>query len=363
MGQAPSGESYNTEGDGLPLIAGAGDFGEIYPIAKKFTTEASKVCDAGDIVLGIRATIGEKVLADARYCLGRGVAGLRPGNRLEERFLWHWLGHINPLLVSKARGATFLQVNRSDICELPINLPPLPEQRRIAAILDKADALRTKRREALAQLDRLAQAIFVEMFGDPVTNPKGWQKKKICDLGSVVTGNTPSRAVAGNYGDAIEWIKSDNINTPHYYLTRASECLSESGRKKARTAPPESILVTCIAGSPDCIGNSAMTDREVAFNQQINAFIPRVGNPHFHYAQFVVGKKLIQQASTDGMKGMVSKGKFEQIEVLHPPEHLQDVFSGRALAILAMTRRGLQAASQVDKLFASLQHRAFRGEL
>lgn len=282
-----------------------------------------------------------------------------------ERIFCKYLYHVLTALHSRLNFDWSSKAHPSVIVRLYSNifLPPLYEQRRIAAILDKADALRTKRREATAQLDRLAQSIFLDMFGDPVTNPKDWPKEKIMNLGMVVTGNTPSRAVSSNYGHAIEWIKSDNINTPHYYLTKASEGLSEAGRQIGRTAPTDSILVTCIAGSPNCIGNSAMTNREVAFNQQINAFIPRIGNPHFHYAQFVVGKKLIQQASTDGMKGMVSKGKFEQIEVPLPPEKLQEAFAERALALVAMTNCHAQSLHQLDKLFASLQHQAFRGEL
>ncbi len=74
MGQALAGASYNSEGNGLPLIAGAGDFGDVHPEAKKFTTAPGKVCRAGDIVVGIRATIGVKVILDREYCLGRGVA-------------------------------------------------------------------------------------------------------------------------------------------------------------------------------------------------------------------------------------------------------------------------------------------------
>jgi type I restriction enzyme S subunit len=124
MGQAPRGDAYNKNGDGWPLIAGAGDFDELYPAAKKFTTEASRLSKDGDIVLGIRATIGEKVTADGEYCLGRGVAGLRPKFSLESRYLWHWLTHAKPILASKAKGATFKQVNKEDIGELEIPLPP-----------------------------------------------------------------------------------------------------------------------------------------------------------------------------------------------------------------------------------------------
>ena len=240
MGQAPSGDSYNDKGNGLPLIAGAGDFGDLYPKAKKFTTEPSKICDTGDIVLGIRASIGEKVIADGRYCLGRGVAGLRAGPSLNARYLWHWLSFTNPLLVSKGRGATFLQVNKGDIGELPIDLPTLPAQSRIAAILDKAEALRTKRREALSYLDSLAQSIFVEMFGDPATNPKKWPVTKIGNLlESASYGTSEKSKVSGQFavlrmnnitrtGDMdLTDLKYMDLNPSEYerYLVRAGDVL------------------------------------------------------------------------------------------------------------------------------------------
>lgn len=363
MGQAPSGDTYNYEGEGWPLIAGAGDFGELYPVAKKFTTTATRISKHGDIVLGIRATIGEKVMADGEYCLGRGVAGLRAKSTLDSRYLWHWLTEIGPILAAKAKGATFKQVNKEDIGELDILLPPITEQRRIAAILDQADALRAKRREALAQLDTLTQSIFVAMFGDPMTNPMGWDCKPLSEIGKVVTGNTPSRNVPDYYGNSIEWIKSDNINTPHYYLTKATEGLSPSGKAVGRTVPPLSILVTCIAGSPECIGNAAMTDREVAFNQQINAFVPINVDPHFIYAQILIGKRLIQEASTNGMKGMVSKSRFEKIMLMQPDLALQRNFAIRAQAIETLKASHVASLTELDTLFASLQHRAFQGEL
>ena len=266
-------------------------------------------------------------------------------------------------LAKAITGTAQPQITRESLKAVSIAFPPLPGQRRIAEILDKADALRAKRRAALAQLDTLTQTVFIDMFGDPATNPKGWPRKCIGEIGEVITGNTPPRSNAAYYGVGIEWIKSDNINTPHYYLTRAEEGLSEAGKAVARTAPAGSLLVTCIAGSPDCIGNAAMTDREVAFNQQINALIPRHGDPHFLYAQILVAKRLIQEASTGGMKGMVSKSRFEKIGITYPPLELQHDFACRVQAIEKLKTSHRASLAEMDALFASLQHRAFRGEL
>ena len=105
-------------------------------------------------------------------------------DRLDRSYLFHWLKHpsfINDM-VKKATGASYPAVSDRIVRESLIPLPPLPEQRRIAAILDKADALRAKRREAIAKLDQLLQSVFLDMFGDPVTNRKGWEKQTLHDL-------------------------------------------------------------------------------------------------------------------------------------------------------------------------------------
>ncbi|MEM7669859.1 MAG: restriction endonuclease subunit S, partial [Pseudomonadota bacterium] len=164
--------------------------------------------------------------------------------------------------------------------------------------------------------------------------------------------------------DFIEWIKSDNINTPGHFLTPAAEHLSDVGRSVGRTAPAGSTLVTCIAGSPSVIGNAALTDREVAFNQQINAVIPKGGtDPYFLYCQLLVGKPLIQASSTNSMKGMVSKGKFQQIEFLKPSQDDQKEFGKFFIRAISLSNHIRTKCTESDALFSALSQRAFRGEL
>ena len=325
--------------------------------------------EAGDIVFArTGATTGKSFLI--RECPESAVFAsylirLRLGRTALPAFVSHYFRSQGywAQISSNVRGVAQPGVNATTLKSLRIPLPSLEEQRRIAAILDQAETLRTQRRAALAQLDSLTQSVFLDMFGDPVANPNAWAVKPLSSLGKVVTGNTPSRDVAEYYGNAVEWIKSDNVNTPHYYLTEATEGLSDAGKAVGRVVPPKSILVTCIAGSPDCIGNAAMADREVAFNQQINAFVPIALDAHFAYAQIVVGKKLIQRASTNGMKGMVSKSRFEAIEFMVPPLPLQQTFATRIQAIASLKATHRSALAELDALFASLQQRAFAGEL
>lgn len=164
------------------------------------------------------------------------------------------------------------------------------------------------------------------------------------------------------FGGRLEWIKSDNLGG--LVASSATETLSDLGRGLARTAPAGSVLVTCIAGSPQSIGKASLTDREVAFNQQINAVLPCDGlEPHFLLAQLHTAPELIRRKSTGGMKGLVNKSAFQSIEVLAPPVSSQRRFSARLAGIARYRSHIESAALHQDELFASLQSRAFRGEL
>ena len=365
MGTAPPSSSYNDSGHGVLLIAGAGDYGETYPQPSKWTTAPTRVTREGDLILCVRATIGDLNWANQEYCLGRGVAGLRVHQRdLDSKYLAFYLQYAKKDLARLGTGSTFLAIRRDNIESFEIPLPPLHQQKRIADILDKADAIRRKRKYVQKKVDQLLAPVFFEQFGDPVLNSQGRETITLSQYGNITTGNTPSRKDPNNYGDAIEWIKSDNINTPSHWLTHASEGLSYQGLSQARTVDVGATLVTCIAGSPECVGNAAITNRKVAFNQQINAITPANGvDPFFLYVLILLSKPLIQSASTQSMKGMVSKSKFEQVKVIFAPHAEQLTFNRIIQKIFNMTNKQRGLAFQVDDLFNSLVQRAFKGEL
>lgn len=331
------------------------------------TNSTSRLVDPNSILVVVRSGVLKHTLPVALnripVAINQDMKAIRCSSRVYPDFLARFIKASAPEILQWVRATTADNFPIESLKNLQVPLPAFAEQCRIAEVLDRAETLRAQRRQALAQLDALAESIFLDMFGDPVSNPKKWPRKSTGRIGHVVTGNTPSRANPLYYGDTIEWIKSDNLNTSQDHATQASEYLSTAGRAVARVAPAGSILVTCIAGSPDCIGNAAMIEREVAFNQQINALIPIEGCLDFWFSQLTVGKRLVQAASTSGMKGMVSKSRFERIELVVPPEPLQQAFAARRRAVAALKALHVRALADADALFASLQHRAFRGEL
>lgn len=286
---------------------------------------------------------------------------------IDSRYLYHWVACPSTQHKIRHCGRQTTNISNLDVGrfqDLDIALPPLPEQKRIATILDKADAIRRKRQQSIQLADDFLRAVFLDMFGDPVTNPKGWELKAVKEMAKVTTGNTPPRDKPEYYGDFIEWIKSDNINTPSDFLTIATEYLSETGCMIGRRVPAGSTLLTCIAGSFDCIGNSAFADREVSFNQQINALTPRPGvNGIFLYALAKYCKKAIQAASTGGMKGMVSKGKLEEVRFICPPESFQQKFAEAFHRYQGLRRGMAHSLGGLSDEFSSISQKAFSGHL
>lgn len=357
MGQAPSGDSYNTEGDGVALIAGAGDFGDLTPEPSKFTTAPTKLSRPNEVILCIRATIGDRNWSDKTYCLGRGVAGLLgKKGQLDENYLWHWIGYAAPELKAKGRGATFLQVSKADIASLEIPLPPLTEQRRIAAILDKADALRAKRREAIAKLDQLLQSVFLDMFGDPVANPKGWTQEQLMELGRVQTGATPPTSEDGMFEGAVPFVTPGDLGG---IITASRRSLTVTGASKSRLAPSGSVLVCCIGAT---IGKMGYAQMDCAFNQQINAITwgDKVKPKYGYYALRFFAKEIAHQGSSTTMP-ILKKSAFERIMLPVPTMGSQEDFERVVSQIERRQHQALRALCQSDDLFFSLQRDCFSG--
>lgn len=318
------------------------------------------ITDGPTIVVGRKGSIGSVTWIDGPAWPIDTAYFVRPKrDDLDRRWAYWMLRSLRMETMNKSAAVPGL--NRDDVYRLDVYLPPPDDQRRIATILDQAGAIRTKRRQILTHLDTLTQSIFHDMFGDPIRNDRGLPIKEIGSLAPVVTGNSPSRADSANFGTSIEWIKSDNLGGD--VASTATEWLSERGRSRARIAPSGSILVTCIAGSPASIGKASRVDREVAFNQQINAVHPSDSiNGAFLLAQLKTAPDLVRAKSTGGMKGLVSKSSFSSIEVLVPNRVEQGEFAARVQQVNAQRAVVATALTADDQLFASLQSRAFRGD-
>ena len=265
----------------------------------------------------------------AKYLFSTGFCAVRANESVMIADLLYHLLSSEQFLTQKdqnSSGATQKAITNTGLKKITIQVPDLEEQRVLAAKLDCIEQMMAKRRIQIEYFDQLVKSRFIELFGDPVGNPKGWTMVPLGTRCEIITGNTPSRAEAKNYGEFIEWIKSDNINTPYTFLTEAQEYLSEIGFQKCRFVEAGSLLMTCIAGSVNCIGNVAVADRRVAFNQQINAIVPNEDEVLYLYWLMLLSKPAIHRAINMALKGILSKRQLSEMMFPFPPVALQKQF-------------------------------------
>ena len=165
------------------------------------------------------------------------------------------------------------------------------------------------------------------MFGDPIENPMGWDKIPLSKSCEIVTGNTPPRANKEYYGSSVEWIKSDNIQEGLVFPSSAAESLSDEGAAVGRLVDTDCLLMTCIAGGLNSIGNLVVTNRRVAFNQQINAIIPIKVNVWFMYYLLTLMRPVLHDSTNRALKCILTKGSQQKIEGIVPDMYLQEQFA------------------------------------
>ena len=248
---------------------------------------------------------------------------------MNPRFLWRYLDHFKDyLIVPLMTGAANMTVSGKRLANVQVRFPALNAQEEIVYQIQDAEDILELADDADRRTSDLLPSLFINHFGSPAQNPLHWPLRHLAEVAEVTTGNIPPRSEVSLYGNAIEWIKSDNICPPRRVLTKAEEGLSGAGLKVGRVAKAGSTLVTCIAGGIASIGNVALADRDAAFNQQINSVYPKSGvNPHFLYAMLYLLKRQVQALSPGQMKGIVTKGRLQQLPVIVPPMQEQEAFA------------------------------------
>ena len=297
----------------------------------------------------------EKVIVSPLY----NVFSVSP--ELDQQYLYYYLKSDITLHFIKelASGSVRDNLKLSILSEFPINIIPLDEQKSIARNLDKVRKIISLRQQELISLDDLIKARFVEMFGDLRINPYGFEIKPLKDTCTVITGNTPSRSVPEYYGDKIEWIKTDNIVTGQPNPSQAVEYLSEEGMKVGKTVEKDAILMACIAGSLGSIGRVCITDRKVAFNQQINAVIPKEYDTHFLYVMLQLSKEYLVEEINMALKGILSKSKLESKTFIVPPMEFQKRFATFVSQVEKSKAVVQKALDEAQLLFDSLMQQYF----
>lgn len=298
---------------------------------------------------------------------------VRLGSSAESRYVSHFFNTPQywTQITQSARGVAQPGVNATTLKALRLPLPPLTEQRLIAEVLDKSEELRAKRRNALATLDSLAQSIFLEMFGDPVTNPKGWTQVKLVEA---VNGKYGIKA--GPFGSSL---KKEDYTATGYRVYGQEQviagrfdigdyCIGLKKFQQLRSCEvAEGDILVSLVGSygkvlivPKGIEPGIINPRLLKITPNCTLLTPI-------FLATVIESPTVQlefeRVSHGGTMGILNAGLLKQLRVPLPPLDLQRDFAHRIAAVEALKTAHRASLAELDALFASLQHRAFRGEL
>lgn len=303
--------------------------------------------NAGTIGFGVEGLIGST------------VARLRiiPQSRWDTGFVGRLLqGQFQSInAAAHGKGATIPHVDKRHLEAIEFPAYSLEEQRRIAAILDQADDIRRKRQHAIDRLNQLGQAIFYEMFGGVTSLDTASLKT----LGKVSTGSTPPTSDANSFGGPVPFVTPGDLGVSGI----VKRSLSETGALKSRMVSAGSTLVCCIGAT---IGKMDQAHQRSAFNQQINA-IEWGGRIDPMFGFFAVQQ--IRDTIVRKGKGasttlpILKKSEFEKLDIIVPKIEDQKLFSAKINEITFLSQELSSHYSNSENLFASLQHRAFAGEL
>ena len=304
MGQSPKSEYYNTEGKGYPFLQGNRTFGFKYPTFDTYTTVMTKPAKAGDVIMSVRAPVGDLNITPVDMCLGRGVCSLRMKNENQD-FLFYMMKYYIPHLLKKESGTVFGSVNRNDINGLEVNIPEDAQvQKKIARYLEMIDDKIELNNGINNNLEQQAQAYFDELF--VVNADPNWSECTLSDIGSVVAGGTPSKSKPDYYADqGIAWITPKDLSVnKSKFISHGENDISELGFSKSSAAKMPAGTILFSSRAP--IGYIAIAQNEITTNQGFKSVIPHE-NISTAYMYFLL-KNLLPT-----IEGMASGSTFKEI--------------------------------------------------
>lgn len=298
------------------------------------------------------------------------VCIIRPNsNRVDSRYLMHCINgpSVRNSIHRQATGTTRQRISRGNLKKITIPLPPLDEQRRIAAILDRAEELRSNRRAAIALLDQLPQAIYLEMFGDPATNPKGWETKPLKAVTTKIgSGSTPTGGESAYKTSGIALIRSMNIHDGQF-VSRGLAYIDETqAAKLSNVVVASNDVLLNITGAS--VARVALVPKGVLparVNQHVSILrCAEELSPRFLESLLInpsTKKSLLRVAGAGATREAITKEQLESFQIPLPPIETQQLFENRVEAIYRTKAAHQSALAELEALFASLQACSFSG--
>lgn len=368
MGQSPASETYNDKGTGLPFFQGKTDFGLVCPSVRMYCSKPQKSAKEKDVLISVRAPVGAVNIADRACCIGRGLAAISEKTGVSYyKFLFYYLKHKENEIANMGVGSTFKAISKGDIGTIEIPLPPLPIQQQIADALDCASALIEKRKTQIDKLDLLIKSQFVEIFGDPVTNPMGWEVKRLSDVCIKITDGTHRSPENGPAGDYM-YVTAKNIKKYGIDLTNITYIEKNIHNEiYARCNPSLNDVLYIKDGVTTGIAQVNTIVEPFSMLSSVALLKPNKALLSAHLLAQTLNNKRMYTSIRDQMGGAaitrLTIQKIKRIAIPIPYLALQNDFATFVERVEEQKKLLQQSLTKLELTYKSLMQKCFRGEI
>jgi len=344
-----------------------------YISQKGFDSCSTSMLPKGSILFSSRAPIGLVAITGRGMCTNQGFKSLVPSEKVNSEYLYHCMKWMAPRIANLGNGATFKEVSKTVVSAVKIPLPPLAEQKHIAAILDKANAIRRKRQAAIKLADDFLRATFLHMFGDPVTNPKEWKRVPLKEVLERIDSGWSPKCNKKEPGDGEWGVLKLSAVTSCNFLEHECKTLPPDLSPKPSLEVHKGDLLFTRKNTHDLVAACALihsTRSNLLLSDLIFRLVIKDDAqvvPAYLWALLTHPSKRKQiQGIAGGAAGSmpnISKGRLLEQKIEVPDINLQKKFSLFLSKFIRLKDKLLESAINTDLILESLTQRAFRGEL
>jgi len=354
---------------GLENITSEGLFTEVQTVEAGEIASNKFAFDSRHILYGkLRPYLKKIARPNFSGVCSTDILPIRPSSQIDRDFLCHYLRQPSYIDLATARstGANLPRLSPKTLAEFPISFPPIATQKQIAAILDKADAVRRKRQEAIRLTEELLRSAFLEMFGDPGKNPNKWPTGYVADIAEIVTDGThqtPEHAESG-----VMLLSARNIQNGFIDISEAVDFVPRHEYErlsKSYNPEPHDVLISC-SGSVGRVtvvrdfGSFSMVRSVAVIRPKLDLinseFLESLLHSAYLRASMIKGSKQSSQAN-------LFQGAIRELPIILPPLTLQEQWKTYKLRLKEASEKYSKMQNDLTNLFNSLLQRAFRGDL
>ncbi len=322
-----------------------------------------------DLLFTNRGIIGQVGIVPDKYIganINAQIVRINSGNKYTNKYLMYCFlrQKLKNQMTTLQTGSTLKQLPIKQLKKLQVSIPPLQEQEKIVKVLDLTSNLIEKQKELLKNYDLFLKSKFIEMFGDPITNPKGWEVEKIGNITKLQTGKTPSRKKNEYWENGnINWAKTTEVN--QFKLTYTEEFITELALKECNLISfPINTILIAMYGQGKTRGKVVITKIETTINQAFGAILP---NDTFNSLYLLKVLDLMYQDIRDLARGgnqeNLNMDIVKNIKIIFPPLKLQNKFASIVEKIETIKEKENQKLKQLEDLHNSMMNKAFKGEI